>query len=91
MEPNETSLVIEAGSEIVSEIERQEARAETSAWLKELSSFATAMIVTSAGAVLAGVVALLFCYAFFIAAPIALIAIVVATARSMRRERAWSA
>jgi hypothetical protein len=97
MDPHEPSVVIPAESEIVrieqqieSEIVQIEDRIvqRSSAWLRELASFATAMLVTLAGVVVAGVVGILFCYAFFVAAPLLFVAIAVATARSVRRQRA---
>jgi len=97
MEPHEPSVVISAESEIVrieqqieSEIVRLEDRIVTrgSAWLREVASFASAMLATLAGVLVAGVVGVLFCYAFLLAAPLLFVAIAVATARSVRRQGA---
>jgi hypothetical protein len=89
-----TVVVVPAESEIVQiehqleqelvEIEGRIARSGT-AWLRDVSSFATALIVSTAGVAFAGVIALLFCLAFFVAAPLLLLVLAVVMARGMRR------
>ncbi|HET7755247.1 MAG TPA: hypothetical protein VFK85_15165 [Anaeromyxobacteraceae bacterium] len=102
MEPHESSVVVEAGSEIVQleqqleseivDIEERIARSSAAATLRELASFATAMIVTTAGVLLAGVVGVLFCYAVLVASPLVVVVLLgaaaVAIGRSAQRHRA---
>ena len=98
MEPKEpTTVVIPAGSELIQleqqlekevlQIEEKLVRSETAAWLRELSSFATAMIVTTAAVALAGVVVVLFCYAFQVTVPLTFLALTIFIARGVRRHR----
>jgi hypothetical protein len=96
MESNEPSVAVPAHPEIgcleqqieeeIIQLEQTVAR-RGATLLADASSFATAMLLTLAGVVVAGVVAVLFLYAFFIAAPLALAVLVVATAVSVRRPR----
>lgn len=97
MEPYEPSVVIPAHPEIdrleqqiedeIIELEHTVAR-RGATFLADASSFATAMLLTLAGVVVAGVIGILFLYAFFIAAPLGLAILAVATAVSVRRQRA---
>jgi hypothetical protein len=96
IESHEPSVVVPAQSEIdrleqqieeeIVQLEHTVAR-RGATLLADASSFATAMLATLAGVVVAGVVAVLFLYAFFIATPVALAVLLVATAVSVRRAR----
>jgi hypothetical protein len=96
IESNEPSVVLPAHPEIgrleqqiedeIVQLEQTVAR-RGATLLADASSFATAMLLTLAGVVVAGVVAVLFLYAFFIATPVALAVLAVATAVGVRRMR----
>jgi hypothetical protein len=98
MEPHEPTVVIPPDSELVQierqlekeivQIESKIVHSEAVAWLRDLSSFATALLVTTAGVLLAGALAVVFCVAFVVSAPVLLLALALATARSVQHRRA---
>lgn len=98
MEPHEPTVVVPAESEFVQaeqqlemeivEIEDKIVHSDAVAWMRELSSFATALFVTTAAVFLAGALAVVFCVAFVAAAPVLLLALTLATARSVQQRRA---
>lgn len=97
MEPHEPTVVVPAESELaqveqqlekeIVQIEDRIVHSGAVAWVRELSSFATAMLVTTAGVLLAGAITLVLCVAFVASAPLLLLALTLATARSVHHRR----
>jgi hypothetical protein len=97
MEPHERTVVVPAESEFVQveqqlekeivQIEDKLVHSDAVAWVRELSSFATALLVTTAGVLMAGALAVVLSVAFVASAPILLLGLTVATARSIHHRR----